>query len=162
MGYIRFFRNKNPCSGVDTFASIKKAFEPGTFAYIYGSTKEENCGRFIDVDDYETVKNEKDPTLLFNRIMPVYPSVEGLNLKFIRETVKSVLDSVCGLYPDISDLIMDFNGIPILKSSLAIQKIHYPAVWEDIVNARRAFALQEFFILESALAPGACQYQKKP
>ncbi|OEG69215.1 hypothetical protein ATZ36_10770, partial [Candidatus Endomicrobiellum trichonymphae] len=152
MGYVRFFRKKNSYSGANTFASIKKAFEPGTFAYVYGSTKAENCGRFIDVDDYETVKNEKDKPLLFNRIMPVYPSTEGLNQKFIRETVKSVLDSVCGLYPDVSDLIPDFNGIPRLKSSLAIQKIHYPAVLEDAENARRAFALQEFFILESALS----------
>ncbi|OEG70718.1 hypothetical protein ATZ36_17245 [Candidatus Endomicrobiellum trichonymphae] len=151
-GYVRFFRKKNPYSSVDIFASLKKAFKPGTFAYVYGSTKAENCSRFIDVDDYETVKNEKDKPLLFNRIIPVYSSIEGLNQKFIREAVKSVLNSVCGLYPDVSDLIPDFDGIPRLKSSLAIQKIHYPDTLEEAENARRAFALQEFFILESALS----------
>ncbi|OEG69266.1 hypothetical protein ATZ36_10540 [Candidatus Endomicrobiellum trichonymphae] len=151
-GYARFFRKKNPYSTVDIFASLKKAFKPGTFAYVYGSTKAENCSIFIDVDDYETVKNEKDKPLLFNRIMPVYSSTEGLNQKFIREAVKSVLNSVCGLYPDVSDLIPDFDGIPRLKSSLAIQKIHYPDTLEEAENARRAFALQEFFILESALS----------
>ncbi len=161
MGYIRFFRKKNQYSGADIFVPIKKAFEPGTFAYVYGSTKVENCGRFIDVEDYEIVKNEKDAPLLFNRIMPVYPSTEGLNQKFIRETVKSVLDSVCGLYPDVSDLITDFNGIPRLKSSLAIQKIHYPAIWKDVENARRALALQEFFILESALFLARANVRKK-
>jgi ATP-dependent DNA helicase RecG len=161
MGYIRFFRKKNPYSGADIFASIKKAFEPGTFAYVYGSAKVENCGGFIDVDDYETVKNEKDTPLLFNRIMPVYPLTKGLNQKFIRETVKSVLDAVCGIYPDVSDLITDFNGIPRLKSSIAIQKIHYPAVWKDVENARRAFALQEFFILESALSLARANIRKK-
>lgn len=69
----------------------------------------------MDVDDYETVKNEKDKPLLFNRIMPVYnPSIYGgLNQEFIRETVKGVLDSVCGLYLDVS---------------------------KDVENARRAFA----------------------
>jgi ATP-dependent DNA helicase RecG len=152
MGYVRFFRKKNLHSGADIFASIKKVFEPGTFAYVCGRAKVENCGKFIDVDDYETVKNEKDEPLFFNRIIPIYPSTKGLNRNFIRETVKSVLDSVCGLYPDVSGLIADFNGIPRLKSSLAIQKIHYPAALEDVESARRAFALQEFFILESALS----------
>jgi ATP-dependent DNA helicase RecG len=161
MGYVRFFRKKNSYSGTDIFVSIKKTFKPGTFAYVYGRTKAENCGRFIDVDDYEIVKNEKDKPLLFNRIIPVYPSTEGLSQKFIRETVKSVLDSVCGLYPDVSDLITDFNGIPRLKSSLAIQKIHFPAVLEDAENARRAFALQEFFILESALSLARSNIRKK-
>ncbi|BAG14090.1 ATP-dependent DNA helicase RecG [Candidatus Endomicrobiellum trichonymphae] len=160
-GYARFFRKKNPYSSTDIFASIKKAFEPGTFAYIYGSTKTGNCGRFIDVDDYETVKNEKDKPLLFNRIMPVYPLTEGLNQRFIREAVKSILDSVCGLYPDVLDLIPDFGGIPRLKSSLAIQKIHYPGTLEDVENARRAFALQEFFIFESALSLSHNNIRKK-
>jgi ATP-dependent DNA helicase RecG len=152
VGYIRFFRKKGPYCSADIFASLKKVFKPGTFAYVYGSTKVENCSRFIDVDDYETVKNEKDKPLLFNRIMPVYASTEGLNQKFIREAVKSVLDSVCGLYPDVADLIPNFDGIPRLNSSLAIQKIHYPDTLEDAEKARRTFALQEFFIFESALS----------
>jgi ATP-dependent DNA helicase RecG len=151
-GYVRFFRKKNPHCSADIFASVKKAFKPGTFAYVYGRLKAENCGIFIDVDDYETVKNEKDKPLLFNRIMPVYPSTEGLNQRFIREAVKSILDSVCELYPDVLDLMPDFDGIPRLKSSLAIQKIHYPDTLADAENARRAFALQEFFVLESALS----------
>jgi ATP-dependent DNA helicase RecG len=160
-GYVRFFRKKVPYCSTDIFASLKKAFKPGTFAYVCGSVKAKNCSRFIDVDDYETVKNEKDKPLLFNRIIPVYPSTKGLNQRFIRETVKSVLDSVCGLYPDVSDLIPDFDGIPRLKSSLAIQKIHYPDTLEDAENARRTFALQEFFILESALSLSRNNIRKK-
>jgi ATP-dependent DNA helicase RecG len=72
--YVHFFRKKNTYSGADIFASIKKAFEPGAFVYVYGSAKAENCDIFIDVDSYETVKNEKDKSLLFNRVTPAYPS----------------------------------------------------------------------------------------
>jgi ATP-dependent DNA helicase RecG len=151
VGYIRFFRKRNPYCSANIFASLKKVFKPGIFVYVYGTIKAENYSRFIDVNDYEVVKNEKDKPLLFNRIMPVYPSIKGLNQRFIREVIKSVLDSVCRLYPDVSDLIPDFDGIPRLKSSVAIQKIHYPDTLEDVENARRAFALQEFFVLESAI-----------
>jgi ATP-dependent DNA helicase RecG len=84
-----------------------------------------------------------------------------LNQEVIRETVKSVLDSVCGLYPDVLDLITDFNGISRLKFSLAIQKIHYPVVLEDAENARRAFTLQGFFTLESDLSLSRSNIRKK-
>ena len=150
--YARFFRKRNSYFDIDVFASIKKTFKFGTFAYIYGGVKVEIGGNFIDVDDYEIVKNKKDNPLSFNRIIPVYPAVEGLNQKFIREAVKNVLELFCKSYPDISGLIPDFDGIPKLNSSLAIQKIHYPDSLENAENARRSFALQEFFILELAFS----------
>ncbi|GHT34652.1 ATP-dependent DNA helicase RecG [Endomicrobiia bacterium] len=152
MTYARFFRKKNQYSSMDIFALVRKAFEPKSFAYIYGDAKLERGGRFIAVNDYEIVQNENDKPLLFNKIIPIYPATEGLHQKFIRETVRSVVESSCELYPDVSSLIPDFKNIPKLTSSIAIQKIHYPNTLEDAENARRYFALQEFFILETALS----------
>ncbi|GHT43710.1 hypothetical protein AGMMS49921_12240 [Endomicrobiia bacterium] len=60
------------------------------------------------------------------------------------------MESSCKLYPDVSNLIPDFKNIPKLTSSIAIQKIHYPNTLEDAENVRRYFALQEFFVLETA------------
>jgi ATP-dependent DNA helicase RecG len=55
------------------------------------------------------------------------------------------------LHPDMSDLIHSFGNIPKMKSTDAIQKIHYPYNLEEAEVARRAFAVQEFFVLEAAL-----------
>ncbi|MDR3253540.1 MAG: ATP-dependent DNA helicase RecG [Endomicrobium sp.] len=150
--YARFFRKKNSYFNIDIFAALKKSFEIGAFVYIYGDVKAEGGIKFIVVNDYEIVKNYNDKPLSFNKIIPVYSSTGELNQKFIRETVKNVLDTTVELYPDISNLIPDFKGIPKLKSSFAVQKIHYPNTLDEAENARRAFALQEFFVLESALS----------
>jgi ATP-dependent DNA helicase RecG len=152
MTYARFFRKSSKYSNMDVFDPIKKIFKANSFAYIYGSAKFERGSRFIAVDDYEIVQNKNSKPLLFNKIIPVYPATEGLNQKFIRETVKTAVESSYSLYPDISNLIPDFKSIPKLPPSKAIRKIHNPNTLEDAENARRSFALQEFFILETALA----------
>ncbi len=85
-------------------------------------------------------------------MIPVYSAAEKLNQKFIRETTKNVIYLYAELYPDISGLIPNFESIPKMQSSNAIRKIHYPANLEELEHARRAFALQEFFVLESALS----------
>jgi len=151
MIYARFFRRKKMYSGIDVFAHIKNDFKCGVFAYIYGETKIGSGLGSIIVNDYETVNNENDKPLFFNKVIPVYPTTEGINQKFIRGTLKDILELTCGLYPDVSNLIPDCKGIYKLNSSFAIQKIHYPNSLVDAENARRAFALQEFFVLESAL-----------
>jgi ATP-dependent DNA helicase RecG len=162
MTYARFFRKKNQYSSIDIFAPVKKAFDTGNFAYIYGNAKLDHGGRFIAINDYEIVQNENNKPLLFNKIIPIYPATGGLNQKFIRETVKTVVFSSCGLYPDISSLIPDFKRVPKLNSSIAIQKIHYPNTLQDAENARRSFALQEFFILETALSLSRENVKKNP
>ncbi|MDR3307115.1 MAG: ATP-dependent DNA helicase RecG [Endomicrobium sp.] len=148
----RFFRKKNPYSFVDVFDPIKKAFTPGSYAYIYGEVKLDRAGRFISVIDYEVVGEKSIKPVLFNKIVPVYAATEKLNQKFIREIVNSVLGMFGGLYPDISEIIRNFGSIPKMKSKDAIQKIHYPNSLKEAEQARRAFALQEFFVLESVLS----------
>jgi ATP-dependent DNA helicase RecG len=160
MSYARFFRKQNPYSFVDVFAPIKKAFAPAAYAYIYGEVNLERGGRFISVIDYELVGDKNAKPVLFNKIVPIYAATEKLNQKFIREIVKSVLGTFGSLYPDISELIHTFGSIPNMKSVDAIQKIHYPTSLEEAEQARRAFALQEFFVLESALSVSRNGFKK--
>jgi len=162
MAYARFFRKKNPYSNIDVFSSIKNVFKHGCYAYIYGVAKAEPGARYISVDDYEIVQNKNDAPLFFNKIIPVYPLTEGLNQKLVREIVKTVLDSSSNLYPDISFLIPQFGDVQKIKSWQALQKIHYPQNFEERENARRSFALQEFFVLESALALTRNRNKKSP
>jgi ATP-dependent DNA helicase RecG len=151
MSYARFFRKRNPYFFVDVFAPIKKALIQAAYAYIYGEVNLEYGSRFISVINYEFVGDKNVKPVLFNKIVPVYAATEKLNQKFMREIVKSVLCMFGSLYPDISELIHTFGSIPNMKSTDAIQKIHYPTSLEEAEQARRSFALQEFFILESAL-----------
>ena len=148
MAYARFFRKKAMYSKIDVFGSIKKAFLPGSFAYIYGDTKADLGARYIAVQDYEIVASKEQKPEYFNKIIPVYPATEGLNQKVIRLAVKTALDETASKYPDISDLFENAS----LTASQALLKIHYPESLEEAETARKSFAAQEFFILETALA----------
>ncbi|MDR1695155.1 MAG: ATP-dependent DNA helicase RecG [Endomicrobium sp.] len=162
MGYARFFRKKNPYSKIDIFSALKTSFKRGDYAYVYGQAKSEIGARYISAEDYEIVQNKDGKPSFFNLIMPVYPLTEGLNQRFVRETVKTVLDSSADLYPDISFLIPRFGNIPKMSSAQSLRKIHYPESPEECENARRSFALQEFFVLESALALARNKNKKTP
>lgn len=160
--YARFFRRKNPYSKIDIFASIKKAFKEGKTAYIYGDSKAEPGARYIAVNDYEVVDCAQDLAVSFNRIIPVYPATESLSRKVIRETVKNALDALVPLYPDISGLIPEMKGVLKLKSCEAIRKMHYPESLSEAQEARRSLAMQEFFVLETALSLSRGQIKKNP
>ncbi len=162
MAYARFFRKKNPYSKIDVFGSIKNAFQPESFAYIYGDSRAEIGARYIAVSDYEVVSKTDDKPEMFNKIIPVYAATEGLSQKVIREAVKSVLISSAGLYPDISDIIPQFDGMQKMKSYRALERMHYPFNMQDAEESRRNFALQEFFILETALALSRKHIKKNP
>jgi len=146
MTYARFFRKKGMYSKIDIFATLKKSFSAGSFAYIYEDAKAELGAKYITVQDYEIVSSKEQTPEYFNKIIPIYPATEGLNQKVIRLAVKTALDSCLSQYPDISQLL----GVPSARQSLS--QIHYPNTFEEAENARRALAAQEFFVLETALA----------
>ncbi|AKL97842.1 ATP-dependent DNA helicase RecG [Endomicrobium proavitum] len=161
MTYVRFFRKKSSYSKVDVFASIKNSFAQNKFAYIFGDAKAEIGARYINVQDYEITDSPDAKPEFFNKIIPVYPATEGLSQKVIRAAVKSAVTSLADIYYDISDIIPQFEQCKI-SAREALKKIHYPQSMQDAENARRAFALQEFFVLESALALSRAHIKKDP
>jgi len=162
MCYVRFFRKKSPYSKTDIFSSIKKSFAEGKFAYVFGDAKAEIGARYIAAADYEVVDSPADRPKFFDKIIPVYPATEGLSQKVIRETIATALNDLAQFYPDISDIMPQFDAIKKMPAAQAIKAIHYPQNFADAENARRSFAAQEFFVLESALALSRADVKKEP
>ncbi|MDR0618127.1 MAG: ATP-dependent DNA helicase RecG [Endomicrobium sp.] len=150
-GYLRFFRNKNSLFKVDIVSYLKRIFVQGSFAYIYGEVKKNYGNVIITATDYEVVKDESTTPLHFQKIVPVYAATKGLKQKFLREFIKTTLNSHSDLYPDLSDLIPDCYSNHKIKISEAIKKIHFPQSMQEAEFARQAFALQEFLVLQTSL-----------
>jgi ATP-dependent DNA helicase RecG len=150
-GYLRFFRNNKSRFRDDIISYLKKIFVQNSFAYIYGEAKEEYGNIIITPTDYEIVKDELTTPLHFKKIIPVYAATEGLKQKFIREFIKTTLNSYSDFYPNLLRLIPDSYNIHKMKVAEAIKKIHYPKSLQEAELARQSFALQEFLILETAL-----------
>lgn len=149
--YSRFFRKKNAYSKFDAFASLKKNFTSGRYAYIYGSVKSERMDIYIAPDDYEIVDDRSKEPMLFKKLLPVYPASEGLSQKLIRDCIETALSSCKNLYPDISSIIPRLDNITNEPSPLLLTKMHSPSSLFEAEQARRSFAMQEFLILETAL-----------
>jgi len=150
MAHIRFFRKRKIYSSFDIFASIKRVFKTGVFAYVYGEVKIRYNDNFILVNDYEIVEKESDIPLFFNKIVPIYPTTRKISQAYIRACINSVLRLHLYDYPDVSGLLPTCNYILKMSASTALKKIHYPDSLKDAESARRAFALQEFFVMETA------------
>ncbi|MDR2616366.1 MAG: ATP-dependent DNA helicase RecG [Endomicrobium sp.] len=150
-GYLRFFRNKNSLFKIDSLSYLKRIFVQGSFAYIYGEVKQIYGNIIITATDYEVVKDEFTTPLHFQKIVPVYAATEGLKQKFLREFIKTTLNSYSDLYPDLSKLIPDSYSKHKIKISKVIKKIHHPQSMQEAEFARKAFALQEFLVLQTSL-----------
>jgi ATP-dependent DNA helicase RecG len=151
MTHARFFRKRKIYSSIDVFASIKRVFKSGVFAYIYGELKIKCNDNFILANEYEIVGEESDIPLFFNKIVPIYPTAKKINQTYMRMCIYDVLRMYSCIYPDVLELPPDCNWILKMSASTALEKIHYPDSLKDVENARRAFALREFFVLESIL-----------
>jgi ATP-dependent DNA helicase RecG len=158
--YARFFRINKKYLNIDIFARIKKDFKSGKFAYIYGNIQLEYYKKILIVNDYEIIKNKNDKPLYFKTIIPIYHTTNGLSQKFIRKVIKNCLDLYCDLYPNIFGFILNSISNLKLSSSFIIQKIHYPTVFDDIENAKKNFALQEFFVFQIIVLMSKNKFKK--
>jgi ATP-dependent DNA helicase RecG len=85
------------------------------------------------------------------RIVPVYPTTEGLFQKQIRANVKEALERLKGRIPEILPA-------PVLRSERlpgrerALRALHLPVSFEEIESARRRIVFEELFLWEVTLA----------
>ncbi|MDR2708753.1 MAG: ATP-dependent DNA helicase RecG [Elusimicrobiota bacterium] len=150
--YLRFFRKKNPYANFDPFSALKKDFEFGKFVYVCAKNTRSFGFNFVTPQDYEIVDDLARPPRNFKMILPIYAATETLSQKDIRESIKYVLQNCVQDYPDISDIIAQTPMFENLKACEAIHNLHFPQSLQEAETARRAFAAQEFIILQTALS----------
>lgn len=76
-------------------------------------------------------------------LVPIYPETARLNSKWIRNRVRSLLDST-EITEFIPEKILQDRQLLSLEESL--KKIHFPKKISDIDRARQRFALEELFL----------------
>ena len=132
----------------------EKQFPVGTQIFVYGKVTEYNGALQIDSPDFEIVSDQEDDNsnaLQVGRIVPVYPSTEGLLQPHLRRAIKSALDKFA---PQLDEMlppqVLAEHDLPELEWSL--RQIHFPDNWEDKENARYRLVFEELFLLQIALA----------
>lgn len=97
---------------------------------------------------YELAKQDESTHL--GKLTPVYPETKGVSSKWIRSRIKTLKSSIDRIIEDPLNkkIIEDEN---LLEYSEAVEKIHFPEVWEDVKQARERIGLNELIAIQIKL-----------
>lgn len=84
------------------------------------------------------------------RILPVYPSVEGLSQKMLRNLMEEALKQMGGGLQEELPLWLR-KEYHLAERNFAIENIHFPKTEQGFHDARRRLVFEELFLLQTAL-----------
>lgn len=124
---------------------IKKQISQGSEIVVTGKVERKFGFAQISVVDYELL--EGDDAVHAGRIVPVYPTTEGLPPRILRSIIKSVFDEhFSGGREFLPGYLL--NKFDLMEISEALNKIHFPEKMSDIDEARRRLIFEELFLLQ--------------
>ena len=84
------------------------------------------------------------------RILPVYPSVEGLSQKMLRNLMEEALKEMSGGMQEELPLWLR-KEYHLAERNFAIENIHFPKTEQGFHDARKRLVFEELFLLQTAL-----------
>ena len=112
-----------------------------------------------DGESPETAEANAKAGLHTGRIVPVYPLIEGLNLKWLRRAIRQALDSYL---PEVHDPMPEAlrKRCQLCDLGHALETIHFPPTFDQYHDARRRLVFDELFYLQVRLAMIQRQYKQ--
>ena len=138
---------------------MARNLKPGTQVVISGKVNVFR-GQFVfESPEYELLKGQ-DELVHTGRLVPVYPSTEGLPQRTLRRVVKQALDAGISQVSDfLPDDIKHRTGLMGLKNAIA--QAHYPDSVADWNSARRRLAFDELFLMQLAVLTRKRDWQEE-
>lgn len=142
----------------------KKRFPEGATILMSGTVKIDKYSRSLTIDrpEVEVLGFDEDKSngtsLHVGRIVPVYPLVEGLNLKWLRKSIYNAIE----IYKDKIEeplneqIIKKYN---LLNLSMALKEFHFPTDKYLLEKARYRLVFSEFLNLQLCLLYRRKQYE---
>lgn len=118
---------------------VARMLASGHEVVLYGRPKDHQGKIVIDHPEFEIVKGDDPDSIHLDRIVPVYRAISGVPQRRLREIQYALterLDDDSGALPDGT------------SRSAAWRNAHFPAAQKDADLARRAMALEEFYLLQ--------------
>lgn len=133
----------------DVFSGIKKNVQPGKQICAFGQIEYGKNGLEMRVEEYEPCLNNEIPTE-WKSILPIYPSVEGVGERWLRQIMFRIVTEEAGKVNDYLPRSI-IEQQKLMSLSEALSNYHFPDSWEQRGRARERLAFDEFFFLELAL-----------
>lgn len=136
---------------VSAWNPAHRFFRTGQWYILSGKLKRHLKEIQLNLLDY-SLYDEDLESLDHGRIVPIYPSTEGLSQKRIRQTVHLALSLLKeeGYAYCLPPSILKKKGLADKLSH--IETVHFPETREALDEARAALVYEEFFLFQKALA----------
>lgn len=132
-------------------AYLQERLPPGSEIVIYGRAERRNDGLVFEHPEIVYGREGPEANLHMGRIVPVYPSTEGLGQKAMRKIVWSALETYAPFVVDPLPADVRLRlGLPPLKE--ALWQAHFPATEHGALRARERLAFDEFLCMQLVLA----------
>ena len=94
------------------------------------------------------------------RLVPVYPSTQGLSQRVLRTLVKTALDSCLDQLEEfLPEAVLHRSGL--IGRVHAVQQMHYPDDWDAFRAARRRLAFDELFLLQLSVVRRRLEWKER-
>lgn len=126
---------------------MQNYFQVGDDVLVFGKLNSAKP-RTIDHPETEVVDAGEEISIHLNRIVPIYPSTEGLPQRWLRSAIARSLDEFEKKIPE-KNIGQNTAGFP--GRAHAIRLLHSPEEIADVEIARRRLALDELVELQTAI-----------
>ena len=124
---------------------LAKKFRVGDKLVLSGRVGEFRNSLVFESPEQEIVSEEE--LIHTGRLVPVYPSTEGIVARTFRSLIKQVLDKYSHLITDpYSDDLL--KSAKLIDLTTAINQYHYPLTEKDKEEARYRLAFDELFMIQ--------------
>ena len=138
---------------------LARTFKPGTALVISGKVKVFRGSFVFESPEYELLKGQEE-LVHTGRLVPVYPSVEGLPQRTVRRLVKQALDAAISQVVEfLPEETRHRTGVMGLQNAIA--QAHYPDSHADWNAARSRLAFDELLVLQLAVLMRKREWQQE-
>ncbi len=128
---------------------LASQLKPGSQVVLSGKLSVFRGNPVFQAPEYE-ILDGRDELIHTGRLVPVYPSTQGMTQRTIRSSIRralqACLDEIDEFLPDDT---LHRSGLIGIRN--AVEQIHYPSDWEGFRAARRRLAFDELFLLQMSV-----------
>jgi ATP-dependent DNA helicase RecG len=125
---------------------------------VSGKVGQFNGALALEQPDYEPA----DADLLnVGRLVPVYPSTEGLYQKGLRAAVRAALDATATTLGDPLPAALR-EGTDLLPLHAALEAVHFPTSEEQARSGRQRLAVDELLLIQLTVQGRRREWQREP
>ncbi len=146
---------------------MERFFAVGDQLFVHGKPTSLKP-RAMDHPETEKITDDGDEQVHLNRIVPVYPSTEGLTQRALRLLVWRAIEEFGAAIGELTPTLVPIapdplnpTRIPWLPRCQAIRDLHFPPAMAAAEQARRRLALDEFVELQLVIQQRRLNLERK-